>query len=172
VRRLLILNGPNLNLLGEREPEVYGHTTLREAIDHARTTAAALGFEIEDLQTNHEGELIDRLHAARDHVDGVILNPGGLTHTSVALRDAVAGSGLPTIEVHLSNLARRESFRQTSLVTGVSIGLIAGFGAAGYSLAVHAFSHYLETASGERASDETAPGSQVPRSGGRHSRGA
>ncbi|MGD8394378.1 MAG: type II 3-dehydroquinate dehydratase [Candidatus Eiseniibacteriota bacterium] len=162
MRRLLILNGPNLNLLGEREPAIYGETTLAAAIERARATAARLEFEIEDLQTNHEGELIDRLHAARGRFDGVILNPGGLTHTSVALRDAVAASGLPTIEVHLSNLARRESFRQSSLVTGVAVGLIAGFGAAGYSLAVHAFSHYLETSSG----------SSAPRPGGMHNRGA
>jgi len=144
VRQLLILNGPNLNLLGEREPEIYGRQTLAEAIEAARAVAAECGFEIAHLQSNHEGELIDRLQAARGEVDGIILNPGGLTHSSVALRDAVAGVGIPTIEVHLSNLARREDFRQTSLVSGVALGVIAGLGAAGYSLAVRAFSHYFQ----------------------------
>ena len=144
MRQLLILNGPNLNLLGEREPEIYGRQTLAEAIEAARAVAAECGFEIAHLQSNHEGELIDRLQAARGEVDGIILNPGGLTHSSVALRDAVAGVGIPTIEVHLSNLARREDFRQTSLVSGVALGVIAGLGAAGYSLAVRAFSHYFQ----------------------------
>ena len=110
----------------------------------ARAVGAELGLEVEDLQSNHEGELIDRIHAARGRVDGIIINPGGLTHSSVSLRDALAGVGLPTIEVHLSNLARREPFRQTSLVAGIALGTIAGFGAAGYSLAVRAFWHYFE----------------------------
>ncbi len=145
MRQLLVLNGPNLNLLGEREPEIYGNTSLSAAIEKARATAVECGFELEHLQSNHEGELIDRIQAARGQVDGIILNPGGLTHSSVALRDAVVGVGLPTIEVHLSNLARREEFRRSSLITGVAVGLIAGFGAAGYSLAVRAFSHYFGT---------------------------
>ncbi len=144
MRQLLILNGPNLNLLGEREPEVYGRQTLAEAIDEARAVAAECDFELVHLQSNHEGELIDRIQAARGEVAGIILNPGGLTHTSVALRDAVAGVGIPTIEVHLSNLARREDFRQTSLISGVALGIIAGLGTAGYSLAVRAFSHYFQ----------------------------
>jgi 3-dehydroquinate dehydratase-2 len=147
VSKVLILNGPNLNLLGEREPEVYGSDTLAEAIAEARRVGAECGIEVEDYQSNHEGELIDRIHAARGEFDGIVLNPGGLTHSSVSLRDAIAGAGLPTVEVHLSNLARREEFRQTSLVTAVAIGLIAGFGAAGYSLAVRAFSHYFQASS-------------------------
>jgi 3-dehydroquinate dehydratase-2 len=144
VRRLLILNGPNLNLLGEREPEVYGRVSLADAVEAARRVAGELGCELDHFQSNHEGELIDRIHAARGTADGIIVNPGGLTHSSVSLRDAIAGSDLPCIEVHLSNLARREAFRHTSLVTAVSVGLIAGFGAAGYSLAVRAFCHYFE----------------------------
>jgi 3-dehydroquinate dehydratase-2 len=144
VRQLLILNGPNLNLLGEREPEVYGSTTLAEAVEAARRVGTECACEITHVQSNHEGELIDQIHAARGRFDGIIINPGGLTHSSVSLRDALAGTEVPAIEVHLSNLARREAFRQTSLITGVALGLIAGFGSAGYSLAVRAFSHYFE----------------------------
>lgn len=133
--RLLVLNGPNLNLLGRREPEVYGTATLAdlEADLRARFPDVDLVF----VQSNHEGALVDALHAAMDDgTRGVVLNPGAYTHTSVALRDAVAACGLPVVEVHLSNVHAREAFRRRSLVAPVCAGQIAGLGAAGYALAV------------------------------------
>lgn len=146
MRRLLILNGPNLNLLGEREPEIYGRRTLAETVAEAQALGAELGLAVDSFQSNHEGALIDRIHAARGQVDGLIVNPGGLTHSSVSLRDALAAAALPVVEVHLTNLARRESFRQVSLVSGVALGTISGFGPAGYLLAVRSFWHYFQTA--------------------------
>jgi 3-dehydroquinate dehydratase-2 len=146
LRRLLILNGPNLNLLGEREPEIYGRRTLAETVAEAQALGAELGLAVDSFQSNHEGALIDRIHAARGQVDGLIVNPGGLTHSSVSLRDALAAAALPVVEVHLTNLARRESFRQVSLVSGVALGTISGFGPAGYLLAVRSFWHYFQTA--------------------------
>jgi len=143
--RVWILNGPNLNLLGEREPEIYGTHTLAEIVQQAVELGRELGLEVESFQSNHEGELIDRLHAARRGADGLVLNPGGLTHTSIALRDAVALTGLPAVEVHLTNLARREPFRRRSLIAAVSWGSIAGLGPAGYLLAVRALGHYFQT---------------------------
>jgi len=145
LRRLLILNGPNLNLLGEREPEIYGRRTLAEIVAEAEALGAELGLAVEHFQSNHEGALIDRIHAARSQADGLIVNPGGLTHASVSLRDALAAAALPVVEVHLTNLARREDFRRTSLVSGVALGTISGFGPAGYLLAVRAFWHYFQT---------------------------
>lgn len=135
---ILLLNGPNLNLLGTREPELYGRTTLAEIEARLKALAAEAGVELECLQTNHEGEMIEAIHGARGRCVGCILNPGGLTHTSVALRDAIAGSGLPVIEVHLSNLHKREPFRQVSFVSGVAAGTVSGFGALGYELALRA----------------------------------
>lgn len=135
---LLILNGPNLNLLGEREPATYGRETLAdvERALRGRFEGIALSF----VQSNHEGELIDRLHEAhRAKRDGVVFNPGGYTHTSVALRDAVAGISVPVIEVHLSNVHAREAFRHRSLIAPVCVGQIAGLGTAGYHLAVQYF---------------------------------
>ncbi len=146
MRRILILNGPNLNLLGEREPELYGRRTLDEIVQDARSLGAELDMDVESFQSNHEGELIDRIQAARKQADGLIVNLGGLTHSSVSLRDALGAAALPVIEVHLTNLARRESFRQVSVVAGVAVGTIAGFGPAGYLLAVRAFWHYFQTA--------------------------
>ena len=145
MRRVWILNGPNLNLLGEREPEIYGTATLDDHVASARAVAETHGLTLEHLQSNHEGELIDRLHEARRGADGLVLNPGGLTHTSIALRDAVALTGLPAVEVHLTNLARREPFRRRSLIAAVSWGSIAGLGPAGYLLAVRALGHYFQT---------------------------
>jgi 3-dehydroquinate dehydratase-2 len=141
--RILVLHGPNLNLLGEREPEVYGRGTLAEINRGLAELAGQLGCTLECRQTNHEGVMIDALHEARGSYDGVLLNPGGLTHTSVALRDAVVASGLPVVEVHLSNPMRREPFRRRSLVSGVALGVIQGFGPASYPLGLRALVGHL-----------------------------
>jgi 3-dehydroquinate dehydratase-2 len=136
--RFLVLHGPNLNLLGEREPDVYGRHTLAEVDQGLGELATQLGCEVECRQSNHEGVLIDALHEARARFDGVLLNPGGLTHTSVALRDAVVASGLPVVEVHLSNPSAREPFRRDSLISGVALGVVQGFGGDGYRLGLRA----------------------------------
>jgi len=136
--RILVLHGPNLNLLGTREPEVYGRATLAEIDAGLAKLAAAAGARLETFQSNHEGVLIDRIHAARGQVDGLIINPGGLTHTSVALRDALVAVGLPVIEVHLSNIHAREPFRRRSFIAGIARGQITGLGAIGYELALRA----------------------------------
>jgi 3-dehydroquinate dehydratase II len=136
---ILLLNGPNLNLLGTREPEVYGRATLADVEASAKALGAARGITVECFQSNHEGALIDRIHAARQGGTGwIVINPGGLTHTSVALRDALAGVALPFIEVHVSNVHRREPFRQHSYVSELAAGVIVGFGVAGYAMAVNA----------------------------------
>ena len=138
-KKLLIMNGPNLNLLGLREPEVYGSQTLADLERLVGGECKRLALACEFFQSNHEGALIDRIHQARgDGTALIIVNPGGLTHTSVALRDALAAVDLPVIEVHLSNLYRREPFRHQSLTAGVAVGIIAGFGIQGYVLAVQA----------------------------------
>lgn len=141
---LLILNGPNLNLLGTREPEVYGSTTLAEIEADAIEYGAARGVSVTCAQNNSEGALVDILQAARGSVDAVILNAGAYTHTSIALRDAVAGIGLPVIELHLSNVHAREHFRHHSYLAPVCLGVICGFGAAGYRLAIDAALGHLE----------------------------
>lgn len=139
---ILVVNGPNLNLLGTREPAVYGHTTLAMIEAELMQMAADAGAALQCFQSNHEGALIDRLHAARD--DGtrcIVINPGGLTHTSVALRDALAGVALPFIEVHVSNVHAREAFRHHSYLSPIALGVICGLGVNGYRLAVqHALS--------------------------------
>lgn len=134
---LLLLNGPNLNLLGTREPAVYGHTTLADVESAARQQAKAAHARLQTFQSNHEGLLIDRIHAARDEqVDAIIINPGGLTHTSVALRDALAGVAIPFIEVHISNVHQREAFRHHSFLSAIATGVICGLGTDGYRLAI------------------------------------
>ncbi len=134
---ILVLHGPNLNLLGTREPAVYGATTLAEIEADLEKMAADAGEKLISFQSNHEGALIDRVHAARtDGTTFVIINPGGLTHTSVALRDAIAGVAIPFIEVHLSNIHRREPFRHHSYFSDLAVGVIAGFGPRGYRMAL------------------------------------
>jgi len=133
---ILVLHGPNLNLLGEREPEVYGRTSLADIDAKLCELAAERGAHIETFQSNHEGALIDRIQAARGRYQGIIINPGGFTHSSVALRDALVASELPVIEVHLSNTQARETFRQKSLISDIAVGQITGLGAIGYELAL------------------------------------
>ncbi len=141
---VLVIHGPNLNLLGKREPHIYGHTTLAEIDDGLRARGRELGLAVETFQSNHEGALIDRVHAAREVADALVVNAGGYTHTSVALRDALAGVGLPVIEVHLSNLAAREEFRHHSYLAPVCVGQITGLGAFGYRLALEAAVHVIQ----------------------------
>ncbi len=132
-----ILNGPNLNRLGKREPKIYGSDTLADLETRLVIEAKELGVKLDFFQSNHEGALIDKLHSWADAgVAGVAMNPGGLTHTSVALRDAVAASGIPAVEVHISNVHAREEFRHKSLTAGACVGVIAGLGFDGYSLAL------------------------------------
>ena len=135
-RRLLLLNGPNLNLLGTRQPEIYGATTLAEIEQQAAVTAAEYGFDLRAVQSNHEGALIDAIHDARADCAGIIINPGGYSHTSVAIADALSGVDLPVVEVHLSNIHRREPFRHHSYVSAVAEVVIAGAGPLGYQFAV------------------------------------
>jgi 3-dehydroquinate dehydratase-2 len=142
---ILILNGPNLNLLGTRQPEVYGATTLTDIEDMCKAAAARLNVDVAFLQSNHEGVLIDAIHAARGVHDGIILNAGAYTHTSVAIMDAIKSVNVPVVELHLSNIHQREEFRHLSYISKVAVGQICGFGAAGYPLAMDALSGYLGT---------------------------
>jgi 3-dehydroquinate dehydratase-2 len=136
-KKLLLLNGPNLNLLGNREPEVYGATTLVEIEQAAIAQAQAAGSELACLQSNHEGDLIDRIQAAKaEGVEVIVINPGGLTHTSVALRDALAGVAIPFVEVHISNIYKRESFRHHSYLSELAAGVVCGLGPDGYRISI------------------------------------
>ena len=143
--RVLVIHGPNLNLLGKREPEVYGRTTLDDINAMLEKEAAALGIELRTFQSNGEGELVTAVQEAADWADALIMNPAAFTHTSVALRDAVAGAGIPAIEVHLSNVYAREEFRHRSFIAPVAVGQIAGFGPESYRLALHAAKNRLES---------------------------
>ena len=145
--RLLLLNGPNLNLLGTREPERYGTRTLADIVVGLRSDAEALGHELLDFQSNGEGALIDRVHQARtERVDFLLMNPGAYTHTSIALRDAVLAAAIPFIEVHLSNVHARETFRHHSYLSDIAAGVIVGCGALGYRLALQAAHEQLNHA--------------------------
>lgn len=142
-QRILILNGPNLNLLGTRQPEVYGRATLADIEAMCREHVADQDVAITFMQSNHEGALIDAIHAARTDHDGIVLNAGAYTHTSVALHDAIAAAEVPTIELHLSNIHAREAFRHHSMIAPVVVGQICGFGAKGYPLALTAILDHL-----------------------------
>ena len=142
---VFILNGPNLNLLGTREPDVYGQSTLADIEENCRKTAESIGLAIDFRQSNSEGELVDWIQAAAGPASGIIINPGAYSHTSVAIHDALLGVGIPTIEVHLSNIFAREPFRRHSYVSPVAAGVICGLGPHGYTLALDAISHLVRS---------------------------
>ncbi|GAB4365544.1 MAG: type II 3-dehydroquinate dehydratase [Deltaproteobacteria bacterium] len=144
--RILFVNGPNLNLLGTREPEHYGSETLEEIREKVTRAAEREGAVAEFFQSNHEGEIVECLQGAAERADGIVINPAGLTHTSVAIRDALLFTGLPAVEVHLSNPARREPFRRTSLIEDAVVGRVAGFGGTGYLLSLHGILDHLRKA--------------------------
>jgi 3-dehydroquinate dehydratase-2 len=142
--RILVLHGPNLNLLGQREPDVYGRKTLAQIDADLAARAKELDVEIECFQSNHEGELVDRIQEAMGSAAGILINPAGFTHSSVALRDALSAVSLPVIEIHLSNVYAREAFRQHSYISPIAMGVISGLGAHGYLLALDAMAAHLK----------------------------
>jgi 3-dehydroquinate dehydratase-2 len=143
-KRVLVLHGPNLNLLGFREMDIYGTEPLEDINEAIKKRAATYGIEVRILQSNHEGQLIDAIHEHRSWMSGIIINPGALSHYSIALRDALAAVRRPVIEVHISNIASREEFRQTSITAPVCVGVISGLGGFGYLIAVEAMNDLLE----------------------------
>lgn len=136
MKKILVINGPNLNLLGTREPEIYGNLTLKEIEDKIKLFALDLKVQVECFQSNHEGEIVDKICAAKNIFDGIIINPAAYTHTSVAIRDAIAGVGISAVEVHISNIYARDEFRHNSYVAPVSVGQISGLGIDGYLFAL------------------------------------
>ncbi len=143
-QRILVIHGPNLNLLGSREPDIYGNTTLEEINGDLNSAAKEWGAEVEFFQSNYEGALVDRIQESQSWADGILINPGGLTHTSVTLRDALIATELPIVEVHLSNIFAREEFRRNSFVSPIALGVISGFGPMGYGLGLNALLEHLE----------------------------
>lgn len=141
--KILLLNGPNLNMLGTREPEKYGSITLSDIEKMMLEKANKLGVELESFQSNHEGEIIDKIQSLKGSFDGLIINAGGYTHTSVAIRDAISSVSIPTVEVHMTNIHAREEFRHTSYISGVSIGIVAGFKEKSYIYALEGLLEYL-----------------------------
>ena len=142
--KILLINGPNLNLLGTREPEKYGNLTLSDIENNLKNLASENNIELETFQTNHEGEIIDKIQAARGVFDGILLNAGGYTHSSVAIRDAISAVNIPTVEVHMTNIHTREEFRHTSYISGVSVAQVVGFGAKSYEFALLGLIDYLK----------------------------
>jgi 3-dehydroquinate dehydratase-2 len=143
-QRILVIHGPNLNLLGSREPDIYGTTTLEQINGDLSSAAKEWGAELEFFQSNYEGALVDRIQESQSWADGILINPGGLTHTSVTLRDALVATELPIVEVHLSNIFAREEFRQNSFVAPIALGVVSGFGPMGYGLGLNALLEHLE----------------------------
>jgi 3-dehydroquinate dehydratase-2 len=143
-QRILVIHGPNLNLLGSREPDIYGNTTLEQINGDLTSAAKEWGAEVEFFQSNYEGALVDRIQESQSWADGILINPGALTHTSVTLRDALVATELPIVEVHLSNIFAREEFRRSSFVSPISLGVISGFGPMGYGLGLNALLEHLE----------------------------
>lgn len=142
--KILVIHGPNLNLLGKREPEIYGSVTIDEINTLIGKEAQALGAEIEFSQSNSEGNIVDSIQRAMGNVDGIVINPGAYTHTSIAIRDAIASTGIPTVEVHISNIFKREDFRKLSYVSGVAVGVISGLGVDSYLLGLRAIVNHLK----------------------------
>ncbi|GGC72427.1 type II 3-dehydroquinate dehydratase [Hoyosella rhizosphaerae] len=143
---IVVLNGPNLNLLGKRQPQIYGHDTLEDLEQQCAETASVHGFDMDFRQSNHEGVLIDAIHAVRESCSGLIINPGGFTHTSVALRDALVTVEAPVLEVHISNVHAREEFRHHSYISGIATGVICGLGTNGYLAAIEYLARVTRTA--------------------------
>ena len=143
--KILLINGANLNMLGEREPEKYGHTTLKDIEENVISKGKELGAEVEVWQSNHEGDIVDKIQAMKkEGFDGLLINAGGYTHTSVVIRDAIASIGLPAVEIHMTNIHAREEFRHTSLISGVCIGQVVGFKELSYTLALEGLVNYLK----------------------------
>jgi len=163
--KILVLNGPNLNMLGKREPALYGKETLADIMQALEARAVTLGVELANMQSNEEGVLVSRILSSRDKFDGIILNPAAYTHTSVALRDALQAVTVPCVEVHITNTAAREDFRHESLTAGACLGQIMGFGAEGYHLALTGLVRYLESGRGSARKAANRP--DVPRGRGR-----
>lgn len=142
--KILLINGANLNMLGLREPEKYGNTTLQDIEDAVIARGKELGVDIEAWQSNHEGEIVDKIQTSKGVFDGILINAGGYTHTSVVIRDAIAAVGIPTVEIHMTNIHAREEFRHTSLISGVCIGQVVGFKELSYTLALEGLIHHLK----------------------------